>query len=233
MDLIESSRSQWFEVATQFRAIFLSLDVGGAAGPAAAAAARTSPLSSPRGAQGTVAAGSGGRDRYDQPLNRFVCTHVVVLVRMVYVADRIPGATVSWSRGALSVLCVLLALLAACGTLGHDDVGAIFLSPRCLQTTACSRHSWWTAMPRTYWYHEPGRLEEGVRSTGGGGSCCPDASRRESRYDRTLKSLLLFFFALVRVKRPAQPLYIPIGVWPGHACTRAAGMSCRCGFFEG
>lgn len=63
MDLIESSRSQWFEVATQFRAIFLSVDVGGAGG-SAAAAARASPLSSPRGAQGTVAAGNR-RDRYE------------------------------------------------------------------------------------------------------------------------------------------------------------------------
>ena len=68
MDLIESSRSQWFEVATQFRAIFLSVDVGvggagGSASAAAVAAARTSPLSSPRGgAQGAMVAGSG-RDR--------------------------------------------------------------------------------------------------------------------------------------------------------------------------
>lgn len=64
MDLIESSRSQWFEVATQFRAIFLSVDVGGAAGAAAAAvAARASPLSSARGTPGAMATGSG-RDRY-------------------------------------------------------------------------------------------------------------------------------------------------------------------------
>lgn len=37
MDLIESSRSQWFEVATQFRAIFLSdggIGVGGGGGGA-------------------------------------------------------------------------------------------------------------------------------------------------------------------------------------------------------
>eukprot|EP00752_Nemacystus_decipiens_P004544 g4148.t1 len=64
MDLIESSRSQWFEVATQFRAIFLSVDasVGGPGG--SAAAARTSPLSSPRGPQGAMVAGSG-RDSGD------------------------------------------------------------------------------------------------------------------------------------------------------------------------
>eukprot|EP00903_Cladosiphon_okamuranus_P009789 g9306.t1 len=60
MDLIESSRSQWFEVATQFRAIFLSVDVGGAGGStAAAAAARSSPLSTPGGNKGGMMAGNG------------------------------------------------------------------------------------------------------------------------------------------------------------------------------
>ena len=65
MDLIESSRSQWFEVATQFRAIFLSVDVGGA-GAGGTAAGRNSPLSSPGGANRKVAAAlaGGGRDRY-------------------------------------------------------------------------------------------------------------------------------------------------------------------------
>ncbi|CAM9468553.1 unnamed protein product [Ectocarpus sp. 4 AP-2014] len=55
MDLIESCRSQWFEVATQFRAIFLSVD---GSGGGSATASRQSAVSSPRVGEG-LATGSG------------------------------------------------------------------------------------------------------------------------------------------------------------------------------
>lgn len=85
MDLIESSRSQWFEVATQFRAIFLSVDAGGAGG-SAAAGGRGSPLSSPGGANGTVAVAGSGRDRCvlraEAPsfLPLFLCVFLLLLL---------------------------------------------------------------------------------------------------------------------------------------------------------
>ncbi|CAM9284961.1 unnamed protein product, partial [Ectocarpus sp. 12 AP-2014] len=60
MDLIESCRSQWFEVATQFRAIFLSVE---GSGGGSATAARQSAVSSPRVGEG-LATGSG-RDSGD------------------------------------------------------------------------------------------------------------------------------------------------------------------------
>ncbi|CAB1114659.1 unnamed protein product [Ectocarpus sp. CCAP 1310/34] len=60
MDLIESCRSQWFEVATQFRAIFLSVE---GSGGGSATAARQSAVSSPRGGE-DLATGSG-RDSGD------------------------------------------------------------------------------------------------------------------------------------------------------------------------
>lgn len=58
MDLIESCRSQWFEVATQFRAIFLSV---GGSGRGSATASRQSAVSSPRVGEGLTT--GSGRDR--------------------------------------------------------------------------------------------------------------------------------------------------------------------------